>query len=107
MMTMYSLARPWSAAPQSVTWRRNQLPGNGHRDIVAGVREMEGCLIVVAWTRPDLWRHLVQRHAWEPGVDVILDRRRHSMGKDASVDRRVALGIGKLLEEDGFALIPR
>jgi len=68
---------------------------------------MEGCLIVVARTRDDVWRHLVQRHAWEPGVDVILDRRRHSVGKDAAVDRRVLPGIGKLLAEDGFALILR
>jgi len=64
-------------------------------------------LIAVARTRAGLWWHLVQRHAWGPGVDVILDRRRQSVGKDASVDRRVPPGIGKMLAEDGFALIPR
>jgi hypothetical protein len=51
-------------------------------------------LIAVARTRDGVWRHLVQRHAWGPGVDVILDR-------------RVPPGIGKMLAEDGFVLIPR
>ena len=76
---------------------------------VAGRKDtaMDVCLLVVARTQPELWQELVLRHAADPRVEVILDRRVGPPPAAGNSPNRRASGIEMALDADGFAVILR